>query len=461
LRALNSGAKKLHPVFLAYIVLVARGIEVYRNAAEAAWILIWRRLTSRQHSASEILAYIKASVFGGDPALGFVFARGLTWQDRLLEICRYIGVCCVFIGLTLLALARDTSFGASETGVVCEFHFAYWIASCCLFGLSFVPVFAAAIVQLFTTVPPLTPHAAAVSLTNILDSMGESGSTVDDDSYIQRAEQCQCRWRVQYNVFGRRYQYPVLAPSGEGCNCPIVPFAPRQITSLHRRGSHHWLYLLIATGIAASLIGAYIVNKQQNGTVYLYDTAGQVWAIAVTFLTPLFTSRVIKDIARNRFMCLWSQGGVSAGYVAVSTRVWGSGAEWIWTALLFPEHRQFGWLAFWAYTSGFWVMLSAAWMAFDNSLSFGDSDKALHIVMGDLIFGLIVSGVAFYRLKKWHNHPESVFEPQPLKVIRWIRESIDCERKFVPKTKLGTTGYGQKRMQAGKNVNHLEVGYYI
>src|SRR6202035_3995226 len=75
-------------VFLAYIVLVAWGIELDRNAAdEAAWILIWRRLTSRQHSASEILAYIKASVFGGDPALGFVFARGLTWQDRLLEIC--------------------------------------------------------------------------------------------------------------------------------------------------------------------------------------------------------------------------------------------------------------------------------------------------------------------------------------------------------------------------------------
>jgi hypothetical protein len=87
-------------------------------------------------------------------------------------------------------------------------------------------------------------------------------------------------------------------------------------------------------------------------------------------------------------------------------------------------------------------MVSVSLMAFDNTLSFGDSDKALHIVMGDLIFGVIVSGVAFYRLKKWHNHAESVFEPQPLKVIRWIRESIEvCAEDEVGNYGLWTETY--------------------
>jgi hypothetical protein len=449
-------------VFLAYIILCGWGIEFYRNGAdEAAWILIWRRLVTRPHRTSEILAYIKASVFGGDPDLSFFFHANLTWQDRLLEICRYLGVFSIFIGLVLLALARDTSFAVAQQGLVCEFHLTYWIVSCCLFALALIPIFAAAIVQMFTIVPPLTPHAAAVSLRELINSLGKSGYTVDDGTYIERAKQCRCYWQVSSQKVGD-YRYPVFIHVGPGCNCPINDFAAHPIPSIYvNRGPPHWLYLLLATGIAASLIGAYILSQKQIGKIYYYDTVGQVWAIAVTFFAPQLTSCVVKDMARNRFMYIWAENGVSAGYVAVSTRVWGSGAEWIWTALLFPEHRRFGWLALWAYASGFWVMLTALWMAFDDLISLGDPQTALHVVYGNLIFGFIVSCAVFYRLKKYHNYPVSVFKPQPLKVIRWIMDSIELDRRRVPRTILGTEGYEPKRLVARESVNRLEIGEYI
>ena len=80
-----------------YVVLAGWGIEVYRSVAiEAIWILTWRRLTDKPHAANEVLAFMRATVLGGDQGLTFwkwlsMFTK-LTWQDRFFQFVRYIGV---------------------------------------------------------------------------------------------------------------------------------------------------------------------------------------------------------------------------------------------------------------------------------------------------------------------------------------------------------------------------------
>jgi hypothetical protein len=85
-------------------------------------------------------------------------------------------------------------------------------------------------------------------------------------------------------------------------------------------------------------------------------------------------------------MCIWIHDGLSAGYIAISSHVWGSGAEWVWTALLFQEHRRFGKYAVLAYMSVWWVMLASLWMVFDGL--FTSAQEGFDVVYGTLLFGL-------------------------------------------------------------------------
>lgn len=86
--------------------------------------------------------------------------------------------------------------------------------------------------------------------------------------------------------------------------------------------------MLCPTGFAASSIGAYFVCKQANG-YRLYGPGGGAWTIAAISMVNLSVCKVIKDIARDRFMRLWAHDGLTAGYIAVLPRLWGSGAEWV------------------------------------------------------------------------------------------------------------------------------------
>ena len=163
------------------------------------------------HSTAEVLAYIRATVCGGDPELGFLAFiqtfRQLSWQDRVLEISRYIGTALLFTGLVLLNLVRDSNI--IGTSRVCTFYFSYWLVACILFGFAFIPLLVAAILQLFTLVPPLTPHAAAASLDKIFQSLGPSGSAATDQQYVNRAKQCQCMWTVVDTPI-RGHSYPLF-----------------------------------------------------------------------------------------------------------------------------------------------------------------------------------------------------------------------------------------------------------
>ena len=134
-------------------------------------------------------------------------------------------------------------------------------------------------------------------------------------------------------------------------------------------------------------------------------------------------------------MCLWIHDGLLAGYIAVSMRVWGSGAEWVWTALLYEEHRRFGKYALLAYMSVWWVMLASLWMLFDGF--FTNAQQGFDVVYGTLFLGFILSSAGFYYLKRDFNHPASVLPPQPLRVIRWVKGEIDLRERYIPKTKVG------------------------
>lgn len=447
-------------VFLTYIVLSGWGLEFYRNAIdETAWIFVWYILASKPHTAAEILAYIKATVFGGDPELRFwdVVRRfpELTWQDKLLEVVRPLGAMFVFIGLVLLNLVRNSDI--VEGSFVCSFDLSYWIVACVLFSLAFVPVFWAALFQFFVLVPPLSPFAAAVSLREVIQFLGPEGSIVDDYEYLNRARQCQCRWQLELaKTHTGGFLYPVFERENpnQTCRCKLPNFDRDDVARIsYETHGPHWLYMLTAAGFAAMIIGAYSICKQQVDNFYLYGPNGQVWTIIVIFIVSWIINIIIKDIARDRFMCWWSRDVLTAGYITVSTRVWGSGAEWVWTALLYSEHRRFGKYALLAYMSVFWVMLASVWMSFDGL--FPDSQDSLDVVYGTLFIGFVLSSAGFYYLKRDFDHPTLSLKPQPLRVIRWVYKCINVERRDVPKTKLGTIGYPTRRVLAGTSTGPL------
>jgi len=448
-------------VFLAYIILSGWGLEFYWNAVdETAWIFVWQRLASRPHTAGEILAYIKASVFGGDPELGLWNIvknfPGLTWQDRLLEILRPLGAMFVFIGLVLLPLARNSDI--VDGRFVCNFYLSYWGVACLFFSFAFVPVFCGAFLQFFVLVPPLSPFAAAVSLHDVFQFFGPEGSLVTDYKYLDRVGHCQCRWQlITRTSRSRGFMYPVFEREhpNQACSCNLPSFGPGDSPPIeYTNCGPHWLYMLLAAAFAAMIIGAYRVCKQQVGNYYLYGAAGQVWAIIAIFAVNLIINIIIKDIARDRFMCWWTHDGLTAGYITVSTRIWGSGAEWVWTALLYKQHRRFGKWALMAYMAVFWVMLASIWMSFDGL--FPESSDAFDVVYGSLFIGFVLSSGGFYYLKRDFNHPTISLKPQPLKVMRWIYECIDVEERDVPRTKLGTVGQ-RKRVTAGVSTAPLPV----
>jgi len=446
-------------VFLVYIILSGWGLEFYRNAVdETAWVFIWYILASKSHTAAEILAYIKATVFGGDPDHGFwsVVRRfpKLSWQDRLLEVLRFFGAMLVFIGLVLLNFVRNGNI--IEGSFVCAFYLSYWSAACVLFGLAFGPVFLAALLQCFVLVPPLSPFAATVSLRKVFQFYGPAGSEIDDEKYLDRARQCQCRWQLVIKATDRGFLYPMFERENRNqiCRCNLPDFWPKDPPISYKLHGLHWLYMLIAAGLAVMIIGAYSVCRNQANNFYFYGPGAQVWAIITVFLVSLIINIIIKEIARDRFMCVWSSDGLEAGYITVSTRVWGSGAEWVWTALLYSGHRRFGKYALLAYMSVFWVMLASVWMSFDGL--FSDIQGSLYLVYGTLFIGFVVSSAGFYYLKRDFNHPTLSLKPQPLRVMRWVYEcNIDVERREVPKTRLGTIGYPTRRVVAGLSTGPL------
>jgi hypothetical protein len=403
-----------------------------------------------------VLGYIKATVFGGDPkmlspvALVSRFAR-LTWQDRCLEITRYLGGTLIFIGLLLINLVRDSDL--VDTNYVCTFRLSYWVATCVLFGLALFPIFVASIVQFFTLVPPLSPYAAAVSLEGLFQSLGTTGSTVSDEEYLHHAAHCSCYWVARQSE-GKRY--PVLIRV-DACRCELPVFDPQPLATIfYYKNQLHWLYMLIAAGAAASIIGAYILCKQESGGIYFWSTSGQLWSLAAILVVTHLVTHIIKDIARDRFMCCWVHDGLSAGYICASTRIWGSGAEWVWTALLHKNHRRFGMYAFMAYMSVVWVVLAALWMAFDGL--FNAAQQSFDMVYGTLFIGFIFSCAGFYYLKRDFNHPVCVLKPQPLLVLRWIVYDIHVEIPYVPETKLGTI---EGRVSAGISPGCLGEGTYF
>lgn len=186
--------------------------------------------------------------------------------------------------------------------------------ACILFVSALFPICVACVLQ-FSSSSRLSPHAAAASLENILQSLEPTGSTVSDSKYLDGANQCQCRWAVvKRRVKG--HSYPSLEWTGRGQGCP------RNVPAFHPKTLHaHWFYLLLATGAADSVIGAYFTCKQEVNGLFLYSVTGQAWTTAAILSVNHFVCLVIQDIARNRFMCIWIHDGLSAGYIAVSSRV--------------------------------------------------------------------------------------------------------------------------------------------
>ena len=80
---------------------------------------------------------------------------------------------------------------------------------------------------------------------------------------------------------------------------------------------------------------------------------------------------------------------------------------------------------------------------------------------GTLVFGFILSCAGFYYLKRDFNHPTCVLKPQPLAVLRWVRECIDLERRRVPQTMLGTVGFQLKRVLAEVTTDALVQGLFM
>lgn len=444
-----------------YVVLAGWGIEIYRSVAiEATWILTWRRLTDKTHSAQEVLAFVRATVLGGDQGLTFFkwlskFMK-LTWQDQFFQSVRYIGVWSIFTALLLLTLS--SSVGVSSTSspsLTCNFQSSYWIAALCLLALAFLPIIAAIIAVTFTVVPPLTPHAAAVSLHNIVGRLGHSSWVADDYTYMRQFSQCHCRWCIRYQHIGK-YSYPVFETDGLPCRCSIEFLESSNTMVPNIATGRNQLYLIIAAGAAFSIIAALKVSKQLIGQYFVYATYGQLWVVAVTFVFFECVSHVLKDVSRRRFLNQWLTTPLSAGFIAMSVRVWGSGAEWACTALFYAGHRKFGWLVIWAYAINLWVIGAGAMMnvfqeaelveILNASSSTSSSVNSAAGYFADLTgaAGIFISGivVCFWPFKKLLSRERKDLlempDPQPLQIIRWVNESIDIENRQVHRATLHT-----------------------
>jgi hypothetical protein len=93
-----------------------------------------------------------------------------------------------------------------------------------------------------------------------------------------------------------------------------------------------------------------------------------------------------------------------------------------------------------------------------NEIHTSHTDRMDDVAWSYVILGVVtaVGGLVFLSLlKKWYPRRDAFLDPRsPLRMMRWLSETLDTEQNRAPSTRLGVTRY----VRDGKTLMHLSAG---